>query len=218
MDRRDKEKFAQILLGISEIYAKEISDAAGDVLFNSLKDYDIEAVSDAFSRHCKNPDNGQYFPKPADIIRLIEGGSKDAAALAWSKVDKAVRRVGTYETVVFDDPIIHAVIYDMGGWISFGEKTEEEWPFVSNEFRQRYAGYKSRLAQIDLFPRQLIGISEANNGGRYLGQWYKDKGLSAPSPILIGDAEKAKSVMVGGGKQKQIFHRFNGKLMIGNNT
>ena len=51
----------------------------------------------------------------ADILRMMQGTSLDSALSAWAKVDKAVRRVGTYETIVFDDEIIHRVIHDMSG-------------------------------------------------------------------------------------------------------
>lgn len=34
--------------------------------------------------------------------------------VAWNKVDKAVRQVGAWTSVMFDDALIHRVISDMG--------------------------------------------------------------------------------------------------------
>lgn len=109
-----------------------------------MKPFDLAAVKDALNRHCVNPDNGQFMPKPADVVKLLQGSSQDGALVAWAKVDRAVRQVGTYSTVVFDDPIIHRVVQDMGGWVALGDKREKEWPFVAKEFENRYRGYPMR--------------------------------------------------------------------------
>jgi len=77
-------------------------------------------------RHLMNPDTGQFLPKPADIVRMLGGRTLDRALMAWAKVDKAVRQIGTYESVVFDDALIHRVLHEMGGWVGMGQKTENE--------------------------------------------------------------------------------------------
>jgi hypothetical protein len=181
----DDARFSGIITGLAEMYSKEISDGALMLWFEALKAYDIDAISAAASAHVSSPDSGQFMPRPADIIKMIGGTSKDSAFLAWSKVDKAVQRVGNYKSVVFDDPLIHAVISDMGGWISFGEKTEDEWPFIGNEFKSRYQGYKSR-GEVPEYNGKLLGLSEANN---------RTAGFEIAPPVLIGDAVLAKRVL-----------------------
>lgn len=185
MIKNDDIRFAEIMTGLAEMYGKEISDGAMGLWFEALAHYDIDAISSAASAHVSSPDNGQFMPKPADIIKMIGGTSKDSAFLAWSKVDKAVQRVGNHKSVVFDDPLIHAVISDMGGWISFGEKDGDEWPFVGNEFKSRYQGYKSR-GEVPEYNGKLIGLSEANN---------RTAGFEIAPPVLIGDAVLAKRVL-----------------------
>ena len=115
MQANDFQKFKEGLQGVMSFYRQEVSDFALDVWWSALKIYDLRAISEAFGKHVANPDNGQFPPKPADIVRMLQGSSQDSALVAWSKVDKAVRSIGLYETVVFDDPIIHRVIMDMGG-------------------------------------------------------------------------------------------------------
>jgi len=193
MQENDKLKFAEIMTGIGELYNKTISKPFLSIFFEALKEHDIESVVSAISAHVRNAENGQFFPKPADIIRRISGTEKDAAQVAWAKVDKAVRCVGPYSTVVFDDEIIHRVIDDMGGWICLGEKTEKDWPFIANEFRERYHGYKMR-GKIDTYPRRLIGINDAENVC-FGPEWYGDRGLPQPEPVLIGDAGKAVKIL-----------------------
>ena len=67
---------------------------------------DLRAVADALNRHAVNPDNGQFLPKPADIVRLINGNTVDRALVAWSTVERAIRSTGPYQSVVFDSPEI----------------------------------------------------------------------------------------------------------------
>jgi hypothetical protein len=184
----DKPNLFQLLQGVYDFYAKDLSEFALSVWWAAMKPFDLPAVKDALNRHCVNPDGGQFLPKPADVIKLLAGGTQDASLVAWSKVDRAVRSIGTYRSVCFDDPIVNAVISDMGGWVSLGIKREDEWPFVAREFENRYRGYRLR-GRGEVYPRHLPGIAERDNMAR---------GLSHAEVVLIGNAEAAQRVMDGG--------------------
>lgn len=185
--------FCELLGVVSEQYGKPISAGAKMLYWQGLIDYDFEAVKQGLFRHIRNPDNGMFMPKIADIIKMLQGSTQDSALLAWSKVDKAVRQVGTGVSVVFDDPIIHKVLIDMGGWASFGSKTEQEWPFVAKEFENRYRGFKGRN-EVGDYPKILIGHYDAFNAPR---------GFKASAPELIGDKTKAKQVLIGGNEKHE---------------
>jgi hypothetical protein len=173
----DKKEFAQFMGGMFAVYNKEVSPMLLRIWFESLRQYDLKAVKDALARHLLNPDNGQFLPKPADVVKLIGGTTIDTALEAWSAVDNAVRTVGTYRSVVFADPIIHKVIQDMGGWVALGNKKEDEWAFVAKEFQTRYRGIKTTGQPVDA-PAQLTGIAAQQNS--VAGIQYKEQ------PILIG--------------------------------
>jgi len=68
MQENDKLKFAEIMTGIGELYNKTISKPFLSIFFEALKEHDIESVVLAISAHVRNAENGQFFPKPADII------------------------------------------------------------------------------------------------------------------------------------------------------
>ncbi len=180
--------------------------------WNALKQYDLPAVREGLNRHMQNPDTGQYMPKPADVIKFIGGTTQDGALLAWAKVDRAVRMVGTYQSVAFDDPAINAVLQDMGGWIALGTKSEDEWPFVAKEFENRYRGYRLR-GEFE-FPKWLPGIAEAHNA-----QSPQNAQRIEP-PVLIGDPVKARQVLLMGGSTKKDAAKqltdaeFKGALML----
>lgn len=188
MERRDRKRLSHCLLAASEVYGREVSEGVALVWWNALQGYEIEAVEAAFQRHLTSPDSGQFMPKPADIVRILAGTSQDGAMVAWAKVDKAVRTVGTYASVTFDDAIAMRVLQDMGGWIALGTKSLDDWPFVANEFRTRYVGYRQR-GETPEHPSRLVGIAEADNVRR---------GLKGGEAVLIGDPLKARAIADGG--------------------
>ena len=173
----DKKEFAQFMSGMFAVYGKEVSPMILRIWFEALRQYDLKAVKDALARHLLNPDNGQFLPKPADVVKLIGGTTVDSALEAWAEVDKAVRHVGTYQSVQFADPIIHKVIQDMGGWVRLGSRSEDEWAFVAKEFQTRYRGIKTVNAPVDA-PKVLTGITDQQNA--LAGINYQSK------PVLIG--------------------------------
>jgi len=188
MNSNDHQSFSNLMLGVFEYYGREPSESLIEIYWNGLSEFDIQAVKQAFNRHMRNPDSGQFMPKLADVHKMLSGTSQDRSMVAWTKVDKAIRQVGTYSDIVFDDPIIHRVIEDMEGWVSLGTKTDAEWPFIAKDFENRYKGYASRSERPD-YPYKLTGIT---NGDNVL------KGLPCIPPVLFGNAEVAKMIMVGG--------------------
>lgn len=188
MQNTDFDAFHDLITGVYSFYSKDASSFALDVWWQALRAYDFAAVRDALGRHCVNPDNGQFLPKPADVVRMLEGSTLDSAVVAWTKVDQGVQRVGTYTTVAFDDPLIHRVLDDMGGWIPLGRKSVDEWPFVAKEFQQRYRGYKARK-EVPPYPPSLIGIIDAEN---------RQQGFALSTPTLIGLPNLAKAVLANG--------------------
>jgi len=157
LNQSDYDNFVDVMQLVSEQYGKKPSDGLISLYWQGLKAYEFPSVREAIGKHLANTDTGQFMPKIADIIRMMQGTSLDSALSAWSKVDRAVRDVGPYETVVFDDPIIHKVLHDMGGWLMLSEKTENDWPFIAKEFENRYRGFKSRNERIE-YPARLIGL------------------------------------------------------------
>jgi hypothetical protein len=180
-------RFFELLKAMGEFYGKSFSDIVLEMWFTDLNRFDYGSIKKAFAIHRQNPDNGKFMPKPGDIIRILEGTSKDNSFVAWSKIRESIGKVGAYQTVVLDDPIIHRVVQDMGGWIRLCHIDEKELPFIANEFKSRYQGFKSQ-GEIPDYPAKLYGIHEGEN---------LSKGLldQIPETILIGDPEKAKEVL-----------------------
>jgi len=186
----DREAFADLISGVYAFYRQESTEFALGVWWEAMRPFDFAAVRDALNRHAVNPDNGQFLPKPADVVRLLGGSNLDRATLAWTMVQGAAHHVGTYESVCFDDPLINAVLAEMGGWIEHGKILERELPFKQREFEQRYRAYRTRGA-IESYPRCLPGILARDNTAN---------GYRGPEPVLVGDPARALAVYRGGGE------------------
>lgn len=185
----ERRRFAGLLTALSDYYKSEISKAVAGIYWNGLKQYDYEAIEKACWSHTQLPDEaGRWMPRNSDIIKMIEGGTVDQAAIAWTKVDSAIRVRGTWDDVAFDDPIIHRVLADMGGWVHVGSKDDKEWPFVGKEFQTRYRSFRMR-GEVPDYPAKLTGMANAHN---------QAKGLMQTPVVLIGDATKAAEVIKGG--------------------
>lgn len=188
MNRQEQMQFTDMLADAYSLYGKELKKGVLEIYLNGLDKYSISELSGALSRCVLNTDTGQFVPKPADIIRQLEGDNQTAAALAWTKAYSAIGRVGPYRDIVFDDALIHRVIDDMGGWVRLCSIDDEQVPFVENNFVRRYQGYHNRKIT-PKYLNCLQGIASTGNQG---------DGYKKQHPILFGDKDKAMIVFNGG--------------------
>ena len=190
MIESEKPHFIAMLTGVADYYGKTLSGVVISIYWEGLKRFDLKAIEGAAGRHISAGDAGQFMPKVVDFSKLIEGSGQDGALLAWAKVMRAVRYIGTYQSVAFDDPVIHAAIADMGGWLAMGQINEEhELVFKEREFVAKYRAYKNRG---DLqYPAKLLGIFDQEN---------RTNGFDDAKVALIGDTSVAQKVLEGGGK------------------
>lgn len=188
MSPTDKAEFSTLLSGcLGALYDKPVTPLLLDVWFRAMEPYPFEEISRAFSRHAIDPDQGQYPPKPADIVRLIDGNGAGRAQSAWTQVDKTLRCVGGYRSVCFDDPLTNAALDGMGGWIRLCETKLDEIPYRAAEFTKRYRALL--LTPPKTWPPHLPGRAELANAAN---------GLPVEPPLLIGDPDQAARVLLGG--------------------
>ncbi len=156
------------------------------IYWEILKSYDLASVIRALESHMQDTDVGQFMPKPADVFRILRGDGQTQSLQAWTKVEQAIRVVGPYQSVAFDEPVIHQVIGEMGGWIKLCATKAKELPFVAKEFQTRFASYRHKSPKE--YPCFLPGLAAHQNG-------YQ--GYSIEPPVLLGDKAKAQAVITG---------------------
>jgi hypothetical protein len=186
MNVLQKNDFLQALNRVAECYGKTFNESVGEMYWKSLKRFDLEMVEEAIYDHLDD-DAGKHMPLPADIIQRVAGNAEEKAYIAWQRVVRAIRHLGSYHSVVFDDARIHAVIDDMGGWVNLCHTREKELFMKEHEFEKRYAFYF--LYPPEVYPRALIGLHDHEN---------KLYGFESEAPTYIGDLEAAKEVYLYG--------------------
>lgn len=196
MQDTERKIFNRFMTSMGEAYAKKRSGIPLEIYWQCLKAFELNEVRHAFKTHLNNPDGGQIFPKPADLIRLLDGSPQSRALCAWTHVQCTMGRVGRYHSVAFDDWLIHAVIEDMGGWITFCETTLKDLSFVYLDFQKRYRALVHQRPK--RHPRYLVGIIEQEN---------TKEGYDFGPPVLVGDPQKAQAVMVLGSEKALRLHR-----------
>lgn len=183
MNAADQKRLADVLGGVHDFYGKELSKFAVTVWMQACEMFDVEQVTKALSAHLMDAERGQFMPKPADIVRQLEGTRTDRSLIAWGKVLDAMQRVGAYQSVVFDDGAIHGAISDMGGWAAICRSETDELPFTQKRFCDLHRAYSARPDMP--YPARLVGDHELHNAPR---------GYSVAPPMLIGDAQRAQAV------------------------
>lgn len=187
MQQSDRPEFARLLVTTGKYYGRDFTPDLVEMYWNGLADIDLAAIRQALNLHIQNPDTGQFLPKVADIRKAIGGTTQDAALIAWAKVHKAIRTAGGWVDVVFDDPLIHAVVVDMGGWTKLCETLEDELPFRAKEFENRYRGY-ARNGGVPAVHPKLLGRASTHNLA---------KGQPVDDPVLIGAVDGCRRVLNG---------------------
>lgn len=157
MQANEQAAFFAGLAVIAETVNRKLSKVLMKAYWACLEPYPFAEVQQALNDVLKNPDvkKHSYFPAPSDIIAIIEGDVASKSLLAWTEVSKAIREIGHYDSVVFSDELIHAVIRDMGGWVVLCQHTEKELPFVQRDFERRYQVYCRKRPKV--LPHQLTG-------------------------------------------------------------
>lgn len=193
MTEADRNDFAQLITDVLAYYRQDASRFVLDLWWNTCKPFAFEQVRAAIQKHCTDAERGQFAPKVADLARILQGTTTDRAALAWGKCLEAMSSVGAYTDVVFDDPAIHAVVEDLGGWPKLCRTESKELGYLQHRFCESHRAYTGR-GTFD-YPRRL-------GGDRSPDSEYEKKGLKLPRPALIGNTDRAKLVYQNGGAGK----------------
>lgn len=185
MTKNDMAEFTKLLTGLAAMFERQLTELIRDMYYNALKDLDIEQIRDAANNIAQT---STFFPKPVDFRNAISGDKDSAAISAWEKVLKAKSKVGQYQSVQFDDPVIHSVIKLMGGWgavCRLEGHDDEKWQRI--DFEKTYKALLGRNAD---HPKYLPGIQEVEN---------EAKGFESEKKVaLIGDGKVVESLKITG--------------------
>lgn len=190
MNANDLAEFKTLITGVMAYHGKPMSEPLLQVWWNGCKQWTLPQVRRALNALTVHPEHGKFPPKIGDMTAILEGSHTDRAAVAWGKTLEAMSSVGAYTDVVFDDPVIHVVVEDMGGWPKLCRTELKELGMVQTRFTKAYTAYAGRLDGFQ-YPPRLGGAGSS-------AQEWERIGLPAPKPKLIGNPQECLKVMRGG--------------------
>ena len=169
---------SRLILYVADYYKDNLPEPVFNFWLNGLAEFPFEDIKTAFEKWMMTSDR---MPKIANIREILQGSVEDLALAALLKVERAMELHGAYATVVFDDPVIHATIQSLGGWIKSCRQTESEFTWWKKDFRERYE-HCLRYGMGGEIPPKLTGIFDEKN---------LTLGEKPQEPKVIGDYEKA---------------------------
>lgn len=130
--------------------------------FEDLAEFPIDAVVAALAK-ARRAQVYAGFPKPAEIIRRIEGTEQDRAEMAWRTFCQICTEQGAYPSLQITDGAMAFAIEHLGGWIGAQAKLAEASPEMARAYENQFkASYKLGQAR-QLPPQYFLGLFEANN-------------------------------------------------------
>ena len=152
----DKKVLIETLVGVYAFYDKELTEFAIRIWSDVLADKDIATVSAAFTHHLKDTGAGRFCPKPADILRHLNGDADAAAVLAWADVLDCVRYGGRGAEKIVG--AARFAVDSLGGFSAIGRSDESDLGFIQKRFCEAFKVYRA----LDALPPVLaLAISGA---------------------------------------------------------
>lgn len=181
----EAEQFVKFLTGLADLYKIKLNETIIRVYINIFQQYSFEDVIRAFEVYLSLPERkSAFFPKPGDIIQILDGDLETQALEAFETVRIALEKVGTYQSVKFDDPLITLAIHQLGDWVKLGRMETEEFEDWGYSFRKLYkkllVAYKGKERELQKQNLYLPGVIEIEN---------RKVGGEIPEPVLISKEE-----------------------------
>lgn len=157
----DKEKFKTLMVGVGELYSKEITKPLLRIYFSALANYSFDEVEQGINSHTLDPNQGTFFPKPADIVRSLQKGDlspEERAEVAWAEIERKIRSIGSYGTLKLEDGIALAALKGFTSWKDLCSMDTAKMTWAKKEFISLYSTYDK--APIESLPKSLPGRVE----------------------------------------------------------
>ncbi len=129
----DFKTFTQSMTGLAEVYEKEVSEVFLKMYYQVLKSLTKEQFDRAIQGILAT-NKFHKFPLPAEFLDFAFGNPDDKANLALLKLEDGIKKYGFYDSVQFDDPLIHKAVESLGGWTKISGMTMDEWTWAKKDF------------------------------------------------------------------------------------
>ncbi len=142
---KNKEKFQEFMSGLAEIFDKKLTDTLSSVYWKALAPFDDNECVQMFERiisTCK------FFPKPAEMIELMEVSPEDNQALAWQEVMEVLRAYHPQLKITSGKPEIEDAVRALGGWDYLSLLDFDELKWTEKRFKEHYEVAVDKVGQV----------------------------------------------------------------------
>lgn len=178
------------LTALSEMFDKKLSDSLMKMYWEALKDFEYDDLQKGFSRAIKEC---RFFPKPVELSDLMGCSAADKALIAFGKLCDAIEDHGRTRSVAFDDPVIHSVVRELGGWEKCCLWERDELPFRQKDFERWYGVYKNSERP---HPAYIAGTNETQNAGYLEHPLHSEVVKKGMKIEFIGDLSKDQTFLM----------------------
>jgi hypothetical protein len=167
MQLDDRDAFFEALTTLAETFDKKISPQLMALYFEVLTDYSLEVLQVAMGQAMTML---RWFPKPVELIELMDGRPEEHAEQAWTQVYAALNSAGTYRSLYCADAVTAETIRLI--WRSWPEAAtlprpeSDDGPMYQvthKEFLAAYQRLERRQRDGERFEPYLQGRLEADN-------------------------------------------------------
>lgn len=141
MVKNDSAEFSKLMIGIGELFGSQASSIGLELMFNALERYSMGQIKQAANQILRTRKYTR-MPTVADFVEAIEGDQKqiaeDKAETEATKVLDMIRKIGSYETPAFDDPITNDLVNRRFGWQALCTMLESQTSFFVRDFKAAY--------------------------------------------------------------------------------
>jgi hypothetical protein len=137
----DRPAFAEAMHLLAETFNEHVSEVRAEGYFDALRDWSIVDVNRAVRlalRACK------FFPKPIELIELLNGTADMNADAAWGELIRAVRQFGYARMPTFtDERTMRAIRETWGSWSQLCETLPNEGGELVGWMKQFKSAFQS---------------------------------------------------------------------------
>jgi hypothetical protein len=163
MTERDLEAFAGLMALLAEVFDKDLNAQRVEIYFRALATWPIEQIAAAVDEAVRRL---KFFPKPAELIELLEGSPDDQAEHAWGQFWLALTRGGTYRSLYCEDDVLAEVIRrQFGTWADAWNIPRPEYDPPGHQIHRKnfVSMYRDLVRQRRRWDPYLMGQTEATN-------------------------------------------------------
>lgn len=156
----NRKVFEKGMFLIETALQKALAPEQAEIYYKVLKDLGNKEFENGIVRLLRERKYSN-LPTTADIREFCLGSKEGdlivRAAEAKQKLKKAITQIGAYESIAFDDPILHLMVQDLGGWIkTCGMSSLDLENYFKFNFEKLYKSYAIR--QNPAIPLSFKGI------------------------------------------------------------